>query len=45
MKILQVFALNCEEDINKDGISDCLVSGRAGVSFQLNIKQNAIDFL
>ena len=27
----EVFGLNCNEDLTKDGVHDCLVSGRAGV--------------
>ena len=29
----EVYAVNCNEDLNKDGVKDCLVAGRAGVRF------------
>ena len=30
----EVFALNCQRDIDGDNIPDCLTGGRGGVSFK-----------
>ncbi|CAG7820626.1 unnamed protein product [Allacma fusca] len=38
----EVFAINCNEDLNKDGMPDCLVAGRAGVFCALNSKDGKI---
>lgn len=29
----EIFALNCDEDLNTDGLNECLTSGRHGVSY------------
>lgn len=31
----EVYGLNCNADLNKDGIADCLAGGRAGVSISI----------
>lgn len=38
----EIFAVNCEEDIDKDGVKDCLGAGRAGVS-KTGLHVNAIQ--
>ncbi|RUS78517.1 hypothetical protein EGW08_013729, partial [Elysia chlorotica] len=38
----EVFGLNCQYDLDRDGVKDCLAAGRAGTFFAVSCKQGQL---
>ena len=41
----EIFSLNCQVDLDKDGVQDCIGGGRAGVGWSLVENIEIIGFI